>query len=394
MKKYLLEYWIDSNKYSKAELENKFKNQSKFKQYIDDNNLIFNVSKNKNYLVLSIHSTNTIIEKCRANLNFDRQYCFIVKDELADFVRLEAYPLLAEIELTLRHFINEAMINVFGFDWWSLFIPNNTQKKIQNIENNEIEDYVNLQHPISFSFFDDLIGIFTTKIQKWTPDSPIKVADLDELLSTSNDIKKLRQEIKNRQKTISFWDDVFSYYFEDQDSWKELEKILQNFIIPARNRVMHYRLIALYELNKIKEFRDKLKHIINSAKTKLSDTEKENINMNAKTIIDKLIKQMNSQIIPPIPITQIIKPMNISIIPPIPIAQIIKPMNISIIPPIPIAQIIKPVDIPIIPPIPIEKIINSNRQISDIVSQYQENMKKINDLQNQFKINNDRKPLF
>ena len=280
---YTLEYFVSKEKFSeREELENYVKQV--MEKFIKD--LTFEIDTHEgNYLILHITSTSKIIDACHDKLDIERDWAFRSKDELGDFLRESAYPILANIETTLRNFINQAMISVLGFNWWNLFIPENIRKKVEAIEIKAGKSNTKLHHPIEFTLFEDLIRIVTAEFQAWPDDRIITFSGLVELLSSSNSIEEIRLELENRRKIMSFWDNVFSNYFEDKEAWSQLKEKIENSIIPIRNKVMHHRLIREYELRELSEFNDEVNHIIGTAKHQLSDYELEEALRSANTIL-------------------------------------------------------------------------------------------------------------
>jgi len=208
---YTLEYWIKSTHFSKEELEhhveqalNKFLGD--FKVKIRDNK--------DDYLLLRIDSTEKCIDACHDKLEFEREWAFRAKDELGDSLRSDAFPILAEIELCLRNFIYRAMIEVVGFDWWNSFASEKIHKRVDGIEARLTKQQVRVQHQIQFTFFEDLLGIVTTELQRWSAERSITASDLSELLATCNSIEDLQREVNNRIEVVYIWDDVFSKYFD------------------------------------------------------------------------------------------------------------------------------------------------------------------------------------
>ncbi len=291
--RYTLEYWIDSSKNSKEQLESHVKRS--LSRYLGDINL--EVQEKDKYLILHIVSTEKIIDSCHDKLDFDRESSFRAKDELGDSLRSQAYPILAEIELSLRRFIQQAMINVLGFNWWNSFISENIQGKVKTIEAKAGKNQVKSHHPIEFTFFEDLLVIVTTKFQAWSSNHTVTVGDIYELLTVCDSVDKIQQEIDNRTKIVSFWDDVFSDYFDDKRDWIQLKEDIEELGISLRNKVMHHRLIRCHELQKLKCLRDKVKQVISLSKTTLSEEEIEKIKPSVKIITDKVRPQFDAELI-------------------------------------------------------------------------------------------------
>ena len=272
---YTIEYWIEATQFSSKEELTKHIEQ-KLSKFLPDTK--FEIEEKTKYLLLRIISTEIGICRCYKGLGFQREWSFRAKDELADSLRSEAYPILAEIELRLRSFINQAMIEVFGFDWWNLYAPENLREKVK-------EDQTKLHQQIELTSFSQLIVILTAKFQEWTDNQEVTVNDFYELLSKCNSVEDIKQEVNNRRKIISFWDDIFSSYFDDKNAWIQLEKNINEQIIPTRNKVMHHRLILRHDLKKLEECRDEMRRLLDSAKPNLSDVELEEIQPSVKIIL-------------------------------------------------------------------------------------------------------------
>jgi hypothetical protein len=290
---YVLEYWIDSSHLSKAKLEEYVKNA--LGKFIQEIRLEF--KENGKYLILRISSVDKFIDGCHEKLDFDREWSFRARDELGELLRAEAYPVLAEIELWLRNFITRAMIDSLGFDWWDSFISENIREKVRDIEKKSGKNQIKLHHPIEFTFFEDLIEIVTTEFQAWSSDQSLTVDDFFELLSACNSFEEIQREIENRRKVVSFWDDVFSIYFDDKNSWDKLKKDINTIIVPIRNKVMHHRLVRNHELRQLKAFRDELERLLGLAKDTPSERDLEDVRPSVKIITGKIRSQLDSEIL-------------------------------------------------------------------------------------------------
>lgn len=187
-KNYILEYCVSKNKFSeKIDLENYVKKA--LEKFIGD--ISFEIKDGDGtYLVLSISATSKIIDACHDKLNIERGWAFRSKDELGDFIRKSAYPILSDIEITVRNFINQIMCDVLGFNWWSLFTPEDIRKKVEMTESKTGKFNIEFQHQIEFTLFDDLLKIITEKYQAWPDNHIVTTSELVELLSNSNELRK------------------------------------------------------------------------------------------------------------------------------------------------------------------------------------------------------------
>jgi hypothetical protein len=285
---YLLEYWISSDKFSEEELDVSVKKiLAKIISHVE-----VEICQKEKYLILSITSTEKHIDSCYEKLDFDREWSFRTRDELGDALRAEAYPLLADIEVKLRNFINQCMVEVVGFDWWDSFIPEKLNKRVEKAGGNQVKKH----HQIELTFFDDLIGIIRTKHQKWSNEQFISVTDFCDLLLTFTSLEEIPQEIRTRTKTISLWDDVFIKYFDDAGTWINLEKDIKE-VIDVRNKVMHHRLLRLHEIRILKQCHDEVDRVLDLARDNLSEAEIEDAQTTIKVISPEIMEQIRKSLI-------------------------------------------------------------------------------------------------
>ena len=290
-KKYLLEYWISSDQFPKENLD--INVRESLSKILPDIKL--EICEKDKYLVLKITSTANNIDSCHDKLDFDRDWSFITKDELGDSLREQAYPLLADVEVKLRTFINKSMVEVLGFGWWNR-IPEKFRKKVENIELKSNKDKTKKQHPIEFTFFEDLIEIVTAKVQTWSNEQFITVDDFCNLLLTSTSLEEIQQEVRRRTTTVSLWDDVFLNYFDDKDTWINLKKSIEKSI-SIRNKVMHHRLLRLHEITTLGQCQDEVDRVLKLAKSELSDIEIEDVKPPLKVITDQFSHQIYSDLL-------------------------------------------------------------------------------------------------
>ena len=290
-KKYLLEYWISSDQFPKENLD--INVRESLSKILPDIKL--EICEKDKYLVLKITSTANNIDSCHDKLDFDRDWSFITKDELGDSLREQAYPLLANVEVKLRTFINKSMVEVLGFGWWNR-IPEKFRKKVENIELKSNKDKTKKQHPIEFTFFEDLIEIVTAKVQTWSNEQFITVDDFCNLLLTSTSLEEIQQEVRRRTTTVSLWDDVFLKYFEEKDTWIGLKKSIEKSI-SIRNKVMHHRLLRLHEITTLGQCQDEVDRVLKLAKSELSDIEIEDVKPPLKVITDQFSHQIYSDLL-------------------------------------------------------------------------------------------------
>mgnify|MGYP001067994297 CR=1 FL=1 len=216
------------------------------------------------------------VDACHDKLNaklFHRHSCIRLLDEAGDEIRRQAYPILARIEQLLRNFINRAMTEVTGFDWWDSMTPPSIRTRVLVVEKKSGKLSA-IHHPLEFTDFDHLVRIITGSVQEWTEDRPLSGADLLEILSDSRSIEEVQAKLAGRMRRTSLWDAVFARYFEQADQWSELEKDITGSVIPARNKVMHHRPMRLYERRDLSRIEESIRSFLTSAKTELSQEER------------------------------------------------------------------------------------------------------------------------
>ena len=279
-KEYELEYWVDSSIFSADSLKNYV--QEKLRN--DYQNIRLEIQKRENHLALNIKATKKLIEKCY-KLDFNGSKCFRAKDELGRKSSMKAYPILAEIELGLREFINEAIVKIYGFNWFSSYKKRTKSSILEEVDNSEKERSRQNRklHEIEFTSFRELIGFVTHRVKEWSPDHYITVDDLNNLLSSCSSMPEIRKEVERRTKEVSYWDDIFSHYFDDKRSWESLKKEIL-FVIECRNFVMHHRSIFPSQVKRLKKIRNKIQQILESAKSEIPQEELEEVKLSSKTL--------------------------------------------------------------------------------------------------------------
>jgi hypothetical protein len=232
------------------------------------------------HLKLSIRGSLEDVDACHLRLNdeFVGDYsCIRLHDEAGGEIRQRAYPILAHIEQQLRAFINCAMIQVRGFDWWDSITPFLTEQGIRDGVQ-KVEERIGkasaVHHPLELALFDHLIPIVTSSIQYWSTSKPLSADDLLEILSDCSSLEELQEKLVQKTREISLWDEVFARYFDDEDKWKELAGILTDFVIPVRNKVMHHRPMHVWELRELRETEQVVDTLLASAVAELSEEER------------------------------------------------------------------------------------------------------------------------
>ena len=275
---YSLEFLIDGAQVSLDDLKKKAAKA----MHRHGSNVDWHVTQTASqHLKLSIRGPLEDVDTCHLRLNDELvgQYsCIRLRDEAGDEIRQRAYPVLARIEQQLRTFINRAMTEVKGFDWWESITPALTPQRIRE-DVQKVEDRIGkvsstIHHPLELALFDDLIPFVTGSIQQWPEHKPLSASELLEILSDCSSIEDIQEKLAEKMRKISLWDEVFARYFKNADQWKELEETITGLVIPVRNKVMHHRPMHFWELQELQQTEEKVDALLASARKELSEEER------------------------------------------------------------------------------------------------------------------------
>ena len=243
--------------------------------------------------IVSIDCCHNLIQQI---INNKELRYYRVVDEVGDEIRKRAYPILAEIEQRFRAFINKVLVEVLGFDWWAKY----TLKEIPESVKQRYNDYKNNQVSPSFlecSDFNHLVNIIRAKVSELPSNKSITKENVDSILENCNTLDEAKAIWNEKTKVISLWD-TFSRYFEDTQAWENLAKELDQEVIDARNKVMHHRPIRFYVIEKLKEVKQRLIEIFNSASLELTEEVRIEVQQETETILrsQELRQHFNSSL--------------------------------------------------------------------------------------------------
>jgi hypothetical protein len=306
---YKLEIHVDSTQITKEILEEKI--TQVLKKYENKDGIKIEIyTPNECYHQLIINGDIESVDSCHhkiqknilteLNLRFYR--CV---DQAGDEIRYRLYPILADIEQRFRFFINKALSEISGFNWWENFVPEKISKgAITRYSKAQREQII--PHYLECTFFDDLIILITSDYSSFQEDQPFTNKSFDELLQDCQSFDELKSKWDKKKQIFSYWD-IFAKYFEDRKQWEDLKKDLysdsnKDCVYEVRNKVMHYRPIRFYLIKKLEEIRNSLISIIDDAKPELSKEQRAEAQKEAEKIlssrelrkyIDKLELDMN-----------------------------------------------------------------------------------------------------
>ena len=215
-------------------------------------------------------------------------------DEAGEQIRYLAYPILAEIEQKIRGFISRAIVDIWGFNWWNSHPPEKIAQKTEEIYARNNKHF--LLHPLECTTFESLIAIVMAKLPNWQNDQTLTVNDLSKLLEECSSVEDIKNCLQEKTKKHSYWDNVFSQYFEDVEKWNKLEKDLKGLIIEQRNTVMHHRPMRFSMIHVLSKKRDEIIKLIDSAKPELPDEQRIEVKQEIQEMeMSRILNQMFTQ---------------------------------------------------------------------------------------------------
>ena len=181
-------------------------------------------------------------------------YTYVLRDDISKEIARQLYPLINEVETTLRKYLIQFFVLKIGPDWWDMTADSEMKKKTNSGRKNN-EDFFsktfdNKIYLIDFGDLGKMVYLQTSSsINK---DNIIdQVATMQETPEAVIELKALLKSNYNKFFKTSFKDKLF------QKKWEDLEKI--------RHKVAHNNLFAFEDLKIGKSLCSELIDIINSA---------------------------------------------------------------------------------------------------------------------------------
>lgn len=192
----------------------------------------------------------------RKRLQFE--HIRILTDDISTNISNEIYPLVNELENSLRRYIAKFFTQKIGTDWWLKSVPDKVIDKTKQRKNNETVFSNLVETDLTLIDFDDLGEIiYKHKLGFNKPENLIeKLLLIDDVESLS----KLKEDLDSNYNRF------FKQHFKDYNfdkKWKQL------FFI--RNKVAHNNLFVQEDLNTATKLYDELKDIINNAESKIDE---------------------------------------------------------------------------------------------------------------------------
>lgn len=177
-------------------------------------------------------------------------------DDIGRLYAEKAYPIINEVENSMRRLIAKFMLINVGMNWSKDAITPELFNKIENFEDEQI--YSNDLHKLDFIHLKQVL--FDKK-------RDINLEDLDRLLA------KTKFSEEDKEKILKYipksnWEKYFSSLLDEKDS--SIEKKWE-ILYKLRNKVAHNRNVKKEEFNQILGLSSDIKDIILKATTKLGE---------------------------------------------------------------------------------------------------------------------------
>ncbi len=273
---YKLEIHIDSQQITKESLEKKANHV--LQKYIEKNSISLEINTpNSSFHQLIINGDIESVDQCHNKIqqkiiNEENLMFYHYIDEAGDEIRYKAYPILAYIEQRLRVFVNESLVEILGFAWWEKYAPQDMAKTVNPLHSKYKDDYI-APSVLECTFFDHLIELVTAEVSEFPSNKPITSDEFSSMLGSCQTIDEFKSVWNEKTRIISFWD-IFSRYFEDKQTWDNLQRDLKGFVVDIRNNVMHHRPIGFFVIKKLDEIKEELIKVFDSAKPELTEEER------------------------------------------------------------------------------------------------------------------------
>lgn len=195
----------------------------------------------------------------RNRLNFT--HIRLLTDDVSTKISNDLYPIVNELENSLRRYISKFFTQKIGVDWWEKAVPDKVIEKTKIRKTNETLFSTLLQTDLTLIDFDDLGNIIYK--HKLGFNRPQNLADRILSIKESNlevEFKRLKTDLDSNYNRF-FKENFKNQNFEKK--WKELFKI--------RNKVAHNNLFVQDDYIRAKELYEGLTSIIKNAESKIDE---------------------------------------------------------------------------------------------------------------------------
>lgn len=180
----------------------------------------------------------------------------ILKDDVSTKIANDVYPLINNVENTLRRYLVLFFIQKIGVDWWNSTAPATLNDKIGGRKTNEKVFSPLVDTDVTLIDFDDLGGLIYKQTSGFNRQENI----VNRIMSsnTLEDLLSLKQELQGNY--TKYFKDAFQNNDFDK-KWKKLFDI--------RNKVAHNNLFVYADYLSAKDLVDDLTEIIIEAENKI-----------------------------------------------------------------------------------------------------------------------------
>lgn len=200
--------------------------------------------------------------------------CYWLVDNQSEELSQNIYIEINKLENRLRSFINIAMIDMLGVEWWETvsvakFGKKYYSEKVHERKSREYKDkfsrFKNIQDELLTLNSDDLSELMAIKISEWDYseenwkklEEKIKSKEIGEIISIYESQKKVKKVL---------WDDLFSKYFDRifLNQWGEFCKM--------RNHIAHNKLVDYSGVEDLKNLINRIDEKITEAERRFEET--------------------------------------------------------------------------------------------------------------------------
>ncbi|SEI46314.1 Abi-like protein [Dyadobacter koreensis] len=221
-------------------------------------------NSNTSIFQLSFSGESKYLEKARlivlenlSKLGIKKDNSYVLKDTISKQIASQLYPLINEVESSLRKYLIKFFVSKIGTSWWNLTVNSRTATKADSRTDNEKAFVKFIDNKIYLIDFGDLgkmvYSDFTTLYDK--TNLIAQILKLEETVEALIDLKKGLES-----NYTKFFKDTFKAKgFENK--WKTLEEI--------RNKVAHNNLFTNSDLKSGMALHSQLMDIIYAATAKI-----------------------------------------------------------------------------------------------------------------------------
>ena len=197
-----------------------------------------------------------LIIHLKGRLRFD--HIRILTDDISTEISNGIYPLLNEIENTLRRYLAKFFTQKIGLDWWKQAVPNKVIDKTKLRHDNEKIFSKLVETDLTLIDFNDLGEIIYK--HKLGFNKPENLVDKILSIDTQEDLSKLKLDLDSNYNRF------FKTHFKDFNFDKKWKLLFQ-----IRNKVAHNNHFVKQDLETAQELFKELKEIILNAESKIDD---------------------------------------------------------------------------------------------------------------------------